>query len=110
MDAGKEIIFDERRAERAKEVGLLFHDQYHFDVIATKDEFDKKFPDLIKVKKGDVKHRGVIWGKEPSVKDSCSCESFMFGNDDEWKTSHIFSFQCKHLHAARDFLYGGNTE
>lgn len=110
MDAGKEILFDERRQARAAEVGLRFHDQYHFDVITAKDEFDKKFPDLIKVKKGDVKHRGVIWSREPNAKDFCTCESFTFGNSDEYKKSHTFAFQCKHIHAARDFVFEGYPE
>ena len=108
MDAGKEIIFDERRQARAKEVGIQFVDglYQHFNVITTKDEFDKK-TGLLKLAAGTIKHMGILWGREPSIKDVCTCESFQFGNSDEFKKSHTHSFQCKHLHSARQIRFEG---
>ena len=85
---------------------LQYIDAFHFDVIATKDEFDKKFPDLIKIKKGDVRHRGVLWSEKPHQKDFCTCESFFFSNSDEYKKANPVAFQCKHLIAAREQMYG----
>lgn len=107
MDAGKEIQFEERREQRASDVEIQFIDEgfHHFNVLAVKDEVDKKNPELVKTKKGEKKHLGAIWSQDPSIKDFCTCESFYFGNSDEYKKSHTAAFQCKHLIKAREIRY-----
>jgi hypothetical protein len=109
LDAGKQIQQDEKRQERAKDVSIQFIDGNHFNVLAKEDEFDKKNPELIKHKKGEIKYYGVIIGKEPHARDFCTCESAWYGNTDEFKKASPIAFQCKHLHAARAIRYGGHT-
>lgn len=110
MDSGKESIFDDKRKERAKDVKIQFIDDkfQHFNVVAAEDEYDKKNPELIKYHKDEIKYYGVIIAKEPSPRDFCTCESAWFGNSDEYKKAHPASFQCKHIHAAREIRYGGH--
>jgi hypothetical protein len=107
MDKGKQILELQKREARAKEVGIQFIDELfqHFNVLATNDEFDKK-TGAPKFKKGEIKHLGVLFDKEPTFKDVCTCESFFFGNSDEFKKANIASFQCKHLIAAREIRFG----
>lgn len=109
MDAGKEIIHEQARQERAKDVMIQFVDDkfQHFNVISDKDETDKK-TGLIKVKQGDIKHIGAVWGKEPSTKDFCTCESFWYSNSDDYKKTHATSFNCKHILSAREIRFEGH--
>ncbi len=109
MDVGKQILHDDKRKERAKDVQIQFIDDkfQHFNVVAAEDEFDKKNPELLKHKKGDIKYYGVIIGKEPNPRDFCTCESAWYGNTDEFKKASAFAFQCKHIHKAREVRYGG---
>lgn len=88
-DHGKAILHEEKRKERSKEVSIRFVDEglHHFDVL---DE------------QGAVKYRGIIMGDEPHRADFCGCDSLYFGNGDEYKKANPASFQCKHLHRARD--------
>lgn len=112
MDEGKQILQDDKRKERSKDVEIQFVDGVfqHFNVVAADDEFDKKNPELLKLKKGEIKYLGAIISKEPHQKDFCTCESFYFGNSDEYKKANPAAFQCKHLHAARAIRYGGHPE
>ncbi len=111
LDAGKQTLHEERRQERAADVEIQFlGDGVHFNVLSTMDEYDKKNKDLIKYKKGETKHYGILIEKEPHQKDVCTCESFYFGNSDEYKKSHPEAFQCKHLHAARTLRYENYPE
>lgn len=109
MDLGKETIQEEKRKERAKDVSIKFIDSrlQHFDVIASEDEFDKKNPELLKHKKGDVKYLGAIIERNPHQNDFCTCPSFYFGNSDEYKKAHPAAFQCKHLIEARELRFSG---
>lgn len=107
MDAGKQILNEEKRKQRAKDVVIQFIDDkcQHFNVLSIKDEYDRKNPELLKIKAGDVKHLGVILGREPNQKDFCTCESFYFGNSDEYKKANPAAFQCKHIIEARETRY-----
>lgn len=109
MDAGKQLIQDEKRQERARDVQIQFIDGNHFNVLTKEDEFDKKNPELIKRKKGEIKYYGVLVTKEPHSRDFCTCESAWYGNTDEFKKSSPIAFQCKHLHAARAIRYGDHS-
>ena len=104
-------LIDDKRKERAKEVVIQFlGDGVHFNVIAPEDEYDKKNKELIKYKKGETKHYGILIGQEPHQKDVCTCESFYFGNSDDYKKTNAASFQCKHLHKAREIRYQGHPQ
>jgi hypothetical protein len=109
MDAGKQIIQDEKRQEKAADVSVQFIDGLfqHFNIVAAADEFDKKTGDL-KTKQGEIKYLGIIIEKEPHKNDFCTCPSFYFGQSDEYKKANPAAFQCKHLHAARAIRYGGH--
>jgi hypothetical protein len=112
LDAGKQILHDEKRKERAADVSIQFIDGLfqHFNVIASEDEYDKKNPELLKRKKGEIKYMGILVSKEPHKNDLCTCESFYFGNSDEYKKANPAAFQCKHLHGARKIRYGDGTQ
>lgn len=109
MDEGKLELFLDRRITRSKDVAIEFvgNNLQHFNVIATEEELDKKTK-LIKFAKGAVKYIGTIFGHDPDKSDYCSCDSFWYGNDDEWKKSHGYAFQCKHIIAARTIRYEGH--
>lgn len=89
MDAGKEIIHEERRVARAKDVKIVFtgHDSIGtwFNVV---DE------------QNNLKYHGLI-AAEPSMVDNCSCPSFTNNNNDAYMAAHSIAFQCKHIIAAR---------
>lgn len=89
MDAGKELIHEERRVARAKDVKIVFVKQetqfYYFNVVDAD---------------GNLKYNGSITA-EPSVMDDCSCPSFKNNNNDAYMASHAIAFQCKHIIAAR---------
>jgi hypothetical protein len=107
LDAGKQILHDEKRKKRAEDVKIQFIDGLfqHFNV-AVEDECDRKNPELLKRRKGEIKYYGVLIAKEPHKNDLCTCESFYFGNSDEYKKANTAAFQCKHLHKARLARYG----
>lgn len=108
-DKGKEILEKERREERAKDVVIQFVDTnlQHFNVLAEKDEIDKK-SGLIKFKKGDIKYYGVVIGKEPNKSDFCTCPSYWYEMDDDYKKTHAEAFQCKHIIEARAVRFEGH--
>jgi len=95
MDAGKQILHEDKRKERSKSVNIKFIDELfqHFNIL---DE------------EGKIKHLGIIYDKTPHQKDHCTCESFYFGNSDEFKKAHPEAFQCKHLIAARELRFEGH--
>lgn len=95
VDKGKEIKYQEARQVRAKDVKVVFIDGLfqHFNILN---------------EDSSIKHLGVVYEKEPNSKDFCTCESFFYSNSDDYKKTHAFSFQCKHLIAAREVRFVGH--
>jgi len=94
LDEGKQTLQQEKRKERSKDVKIAFIDNrfQHFNVLDDEN---------------NIKHLGVVFNKEPHQKDFCTCESFYFGNSDEYKKSHPAAFQCKHILKARETRFEG---
>ena len=88
MDAGKEQIFEERKALRAKVVNIIFPtNDGNFNVVD--DE-------------GNLKYSGIVQGPEPHIDDNCTCPNFIPLNNEKWISAHGYAYQCKHLIAARE--------
>jgi len=79
MDQGKELIFEERRKVRSKEVKIQFVTPIDFNVV---DE------------EGNLKYVGKIDPPE------CTCPSFFHSNNNRYETTHAEPLRCKHLYKA----------
>jgi len=94
MDAGKEILFLERRQSRSKGIPIIFTDPLG------------GFLTLIKaIKNGIIELANIkYFGKitRDKIHDSCTCQSFYHGNSDKWRADHGYAFQCKHIIGARE--------
>ena len=79
MDCGKEMLFEERRKLRSKEVKIQFVTPDCFNVV---DE------------EGNLKYVGKISPLE------CTCPSFFHSNNNRYETTHAEPLRCKHIMAA----------
>lgn len=101
-------LFELGRIERSKDVSLKFVDaENNFVVVFPENEIDKK-TGIQTHDKGDMKYAGLVIGLEPSMNDNCTCPSFFHGNVSKWTDEHGYSFQCKHVIAAREIRYSGH--
>ena len=92
-DQGKEIIFMERRMEKASKVKIVFVDALNnFNVLD--DE-------------GKIKYMGIVKDKNPHIDDYCGCQSFFHGNSEVYVAEHGTAFQCKHILKAKHIRYWG---
>lgn len=89
-DKGKEILSQEKRMAKAKDVRIVFTTPEYFNVV---DEF------------GSLKYVGRIRAPKPHVEDSCTCKDFENRNSEEYVAEHGFALQCKHLIAARSVRF-----
>ena len=97
-DAGKEILFYERREQRSKSSLIVMTDDRGFVVL--KEE--PKIPGVIEL--SNIKYFGIIDPK--SINDKCGCRSFYHGNVEKWIAEHGTAFQCKHIIGAKKIRYG----
>lgn len=83
MDAGKELIFEERRKVRSKEVRIQFVTPTHFNIV---DE------------EGSLKYVGSLNPLD------CTCMSFYQHNQERYTSTHAEIFKCKHIMKAEELL------
>lgn len=93
MDIGKQILHEEARHSRTKDVILKFVDSLSFLVIK------KEASNARKIKLNNIKYFGRL------SPDSCTCQSFYHGNSENYKTTHPYPFSCKHLMKAKEMRY-----
>lgn len=93
MDAGKEILFLERRETRSKDIPIIFVDPLGGFITLKKGIKDGV------IKLDNIKYFGKI--TKGKLKDSCTCQSFYHGNSEKWQDEHGYCFQCKHIIRAR---------
>ena len=79
MDCGKEMIFEERRILRSKEVKIQFVTPDCFNVV---DE------------EGNLKYVGKLNPFE------CTCPNFFHSNNNRYETTHAEPLKCKHIFKA----------
>lgn len=87
MDAGKEIIFEAKRAKRAEQVLIEFPTKDNNFVVVDEE--------------GRAKYNGIVQGPEPHKDDYCSCKNFEALNHERHMATHGVAYQCKHLIKAR---------
>ncbi len=93
MDAGKEILFLERRQSRTKDIPIVFTDPMGFLTL-------HKAIDNGVIELSNIKYFGKI--TRDMVHDACTCSSFYHGNSDKWRADHGYAFQCMHIIKARE--------
>ena len=81
MDQGKELIFEERRKIRSKEVKIQF---------VTPDDFNVVDED------GNLKYVGKLNPLE------CTCMSYYQHSQERYTSTHAEPFLCKHLIKANE--------
>jgi len=91
-DAGKEMMSQEKREKKSRDVKIVFTTPDWFNVV---DE------------QGNFKYNGTVRAATPSLEDSCSCPDFGNRNSEEYKAEHGFALQCKHILKARSVRYAG---
>lgn len=95
MDNSNAIKQEEKRKENSKSVIVFFPKakENNYNTFNIVDE------------EGNLKYDGNV-EILPSIADSCSCPSYTFGNkpkgEGEYSDTHGYSFQCKHIIAARE--------
>lgn len=109
MDAGKEMLQQDKAKLAAELVGIVFIDSENFNIIATEDEIDKTTK-LVKIHKGEMKYNGKIIGPKPHIDDYCTCPSQFHRNNKQFQDEHGYAFQCKHLEQARAKRYQGHEQ
>ena len=95
MENSKTILEKERREEKSKNVITRLTSSttkgFNFDV----------YTDDLKEK---TKYIGTIC--ENHTDDSCTCQSFMHGNSENYQRDNPLPFQCKHIIAAHKLMEG----
>ncbi|MGI9229921.1 MAG: hypothetical protein ACR2P9_08695 [Gammaproteobacteria bacterium] len=94
MDKAKEIKEKEKREAAAEDVTVRLSSTttkgFAFNVYGNTDE--------------KLKYIGEI--SKDHLADECTCSSFMFGNNEDYKKTHPLPFQCKHIMAAHMMMEG----
>lgn len=97
MDTGKQILSDEKRKTKSKEVRIQFvmgsPDKNYF--VALDDE-------------GSQKYNGCVTKKQ-SMSDYCTCPDYTHRNTDNFINEHGHAFQCKHIMCAREQRFGAGN-
>lgn len=91
MDAGKQILSDEKRIKKAKEEVRL-----QFTVLG-----DKESNFIVLDNEDCAKYDGKIVGNSPNLEDYCKCPDHNNRNTENFIRDNGYAFQCKHLIAAR---------
>jgi hypothetical protein len=95
METSKQLFEKERRVEKSNDVIVRLTSSttkgYNFDV----------YTDDIKEK---VKYIGTI--SQDHTDDSCTCQSFMHGNSENYQRDNPLPFQCKHIIKAHSMMEG----
>lgn len=92
MDEGKLELQLQKRVNASKQVIINFPtDDNTFQVL---DE------------EGNVKYTGLVQGKDPHKDDDCTCPNFKPLNNEKWMSTHGYSYNCKHIIAARAKKFG----
>ncbi len=93
MQTSKQIFELEKREQRAKNVtvNLASTNQHGFNFNVYND--DEK-----------IKYIGII--SEDNKHDSCTCQSFMHGNSENYQNENPLPFHCKHIIAAHKLMEG----
>ena len=95
MENSKQIFEKEKREEKSKDVIV------RLTSITTKGfNFDVYTNDI----KEQVKYIGTI--SKDHTDDSCTCQSFMHGNSENFQKTSPLPFQCKHIIAAHALMEG----
>lgn len=93
MDTGKQILQEERRKEKSKDVRVRLTSTttngFAFQVV---DDDDK------------TKYIGEI--SKDHVHDQCTCPSFFHSYNEAYKASNPLPFQCKHIINAHSMMEG----
>lgn len=91
MDAGKQILSDEKRIKKAKtEVRIQF---------TVLGDIESNF--IVLDDDDCAKYDGKIVGKSPHLDDYCKCPDHNNRNTENYVADHGYAFQCKHLIKAR---------
>jgi len=95
LQNSKQLFEKEKREKNAKDVIVRLTSAttkgYNFDV----------YNDDIKEK---VKYIGTI--SKEHLEDYCTCQSFTFGNNENFVKENPLPFQCKHIIAAHKMMDG----
>lgn len=91
MDSSKQILEKERREEAAEGVIVRLSSTTMHGFAFNVYNNDEK-----------LKYIGEI--SKDHVHDECTCHSFMFGNNEDYKKTHPLPFQCKHIIAAHKMM------
>lgn len=95
MENSKTIFAKEKREQRSKDVITRLTSSttkgFNFDV----------YTDDLKEK---TKYIGTI--SEDLTYDSCTCQSFLLGNSENYQRDNPLPFQCKHIIAAHKLMDG----
>jgi len=95
MKNSKQIFEAEKRTQRAKEVIVRLSSStttgFNFNVYT--DELVEK-----------LKYIGTI--SEDHTDDSCTCQSFMMGNSENYQRENPLPFTCKHILGAHNLMEG----
>ncbi len=93
MQNSKQIFEKQKREERSKDVTVVLSSS-----TTTGFNFDVKRND----EKERLKYIGSI--SENNQDDSCTCQSFMMGNSENYQKTNPLPFQCKHILAAHKLM------
>lgn len=95
MENSKQIFEKEKREERSKDV-----------IVKLASSTTKGFN--FNVHKNDEKERIKYIGSisEDHKDDSCTCQSFMHGNSENYQKTNPLPFQCKHIIKAHSMMEG----
>ena len=85
-DKGKEILSNEKRKEKTKEVKIQFDDPFHFKVLG---------------EDGKLKYIGKLSPDFP-LTEICTCPDQFHRNSENFRNEHGYALQCKHLRTAHE--------
>lgn len=95
METSKQILELEKRKTRAKDVIVRLSSS------TTKGFNFNVYTDKIKEK---LRYIGTI--SKDHTDDSCTCQSFMIGNSENYQKTNPLPFTCKHILGAHNLMRG----
>ena len=93
MDSGKQILHKERREQRAVDVNVKLCSSTLTGFTFNVYNDDEK-----------IKYIGDI--SQDHIHDSCTCQSFMHGNSENYQKENPLPFTCKHILKAHSLMEG----
>lgn len=95
METSKQILEKEKRIQRSNDVIVRLSSSttkgFNFNVHT--DELKER-----------LRYIGTI--SEDHVEDSCTCQSFMMGNSENYQRDNPLPFECKHIIKAHSLMEG----